>query len=92
MHLILPITFCLFSVKTRHPSSVFHLPVVDSVVPSPTAPTVHESLPDILAGEVLSAQSTGQLFEIVTKKGKVLKQNHITMIFQSITRFQNQEK
>ena len=28
-------TFCFFAVKTRHPSSVFHLPIVDSVVPSP---------------------------------------------------------
>ncbi len=92
MHLILQIMFYLSAVKSRHPSSIYHLPIVDSVVPSPSAPIVHEQLPDILAEEIRSVQSTGQLFEIVMKKRKVLEQNHLTMIFRSIFMFQNQER
>lgn len=92
MQLILQIMFYLSAVKSRHPSSVFHLPIVDSVVPSPSPPIVHEQLQDLLAEEIRSAQSTGQLFEIVMKKQKVLEQSHLTMIFRSISMFRNQDR
>lgn len=92
MQLFLKFTFCLFTVKTRHPSSVFHLPIVDSVVPLPAAPTVFKPPPDVLIEEIRSAQSIEQLFEIVKKKEKAFEQNHLTMVFRMINEFQNQKR
>lgn len=92
LQLFFNITFCYYAVKTRHPSSVFHLPIVDSVVPSPAAPEVFKPQPDATIEELRSVQSIEQLFDLVKKKEKVLEQSHLTKIFRMIHEFQNQQR
>lgn len=84
-----PIKNQLTKVKTRHPSSFFQLPILDSVVSSPTVPL---SPPDRVLEAVKSANSIKEIFEIVLKEEKNLEENHLTKFFRLILQFQNNSR
>lgn len=86
---ILFVYIILFAVKTRHPSSFFQLPILDSVVSSPTVPL---SPPDRVLEAVKSANSIKEIFEIVLKEEKNLEENHLTKFFRLILQFQNNSR
>ena len=79
----------LFPVRTRPPSSIFQLPVIDSAVPSPTVP---KPPPDGLTEALKSTTSLQQLFEIVLNKENSFEEKHLTLAFRYVLQFQNDSK